>query len=208
MVKAKKLVFKWSLLVFSFFTLSLFLVSCTENVREIKSSSVINELFPNFWVFITHLLAFFILLTLMIFLFWKPTQRFLNNRKNLLEAQIKQANELEKQARNLLEESNQRHEKALIVSKEIVDQANYEALQLKSEIEKTANRQANLMIFQARQEIEKERRSLKEQSIKESVELAMLAAQELILKKIDQKSDREFIDKFIRDLEANETEDD
>ncbi|AFQ04239.1 F0F1 ATP synthase subunit B [Mycoplasmoides genitalium] len=208
MVKAKKLVFKWSLLVFSFFTLSLFLVSCTENVREIKSSSVINELFPNFWVFIAHLLAFFILLTLMIFLFWKPTQRFLNNRKNLLEAQIKQANELEKQARNLLEESNQRHEKALIVSKEIVDQANYEALQLKSEIEKTANRQANLMIFQARQEIEKERRSLKEQSIKESVELAMLAAQELILKKIDQKSDREFIDKFIRDLEANETEDD
>ncbi|WP_462218573.1 F0F1 ATP synthase subunit B [Mycoplasmoides genitalium] len=208
MVKAKKLVFKWSILVFSFFTLSLFLVSCTENVREIKSSSVINELFPNFWVFIAHLLAFFILLTLMIFLFWKPTQRFLNNRKNLLEAQIKQANELEKQARNLLEESNQRHEKALIVSKEIVDQANYEALQLKSEIEKTANRQANLMIFQARQEIEKERRSLKEQSIKESVELAMLAAQELILKKIDQKSDREFIDKFIRDLEANETEDD
>ncbi|AFQ03729.1 F0F1 ATP synthase subunit B [Mycoplasmoides genitalium] len=208
MVKAKKLVFKWSLLVFSFFTLSLFLVSCTENVREIKSSSVINKLFPNFWVFIAHLLAFFILLTLMIFLFWKPTQRFLNNRKNLLEAQIKQANELEKQARNLLEESNQRHEKALIVSKEIVDQANYEALQLKSEIEKTANRQANLMIFQARQEIEKERRSLKEQSIKESVELAMLAAQELILKKIDQKSDREFIDKFIRDLEANETEDD
>lgn len=81
-------------------------------------------------------------------------------------------------------------------------------MQLKSEIEKTANRQANLMIFQARQEIEKERRSLKEQSIKESVELAMLAAQELILKKIDQKSDREFIDKFIRDLEANETEDD
>ncbi len=200
-------VFKTTLVALSFALFALFLVSCTENVKEIKSESVINEFFPNLWVFLAHLLAFVILLFLLLFLFWKPTQKFLNQRKALLEEQVNQANSLEQQAQALLQQANQRHENSLVVAKEIVDQANYEALQLKSEIEKKANRQANLMIFQARQEIEKEKRLIQEQSLKESVELAMLAAKELIIKKVDVKADKAFIEEFIRELEAEDDHD-
>ena len=72
----------------------IFSTSCA----PIDKEDIISDLFPNLWVFLTHIFAAIILLIVCIYIVWKPTKTNLAKRQEYIQNEINKAEEIRKNA--------------------------------------------------------------------------------------------------------------
>ncbi|MGN1404939.1 MAG: F0F1 ATP synthase subunit B [Erysipelotrichaceae bacterium] len=161
------------------------------------------SLMPNLYTMIVQLCA-----TLIIFLcikkwLWKPVKNILAKRADAMQASLDSAFEQNEEARVNLEASKKELNDAKESSREIIDAARQEAVNLKNEIVSDAKRQAQAKLDQADEKIAKAKADAQSDLHDEMVSVAMAAVSKLLDEKATTKDDEEAIDKYIKEVKKS-----
>ena len=161
------------------------------------------SLMPNLYTMIVQLTA-----TLIIFLcikkwLWKPVKNILAKRADAMQASLDSAFEQNEEARVNLEASRKELNDAKESSREIIDAARQEAVNLKNEIVSDAKRQAQAKLDQADEKIARAKADAQSDLHDEMVSVAMAAVSKLLDEKATSKDDEEAIDKYIKEVKKS-----
>ena len=161
------------------------------------------SLMPNLYTMIVQLCA-----TLIIFLcikkwLWKPVKNILAKRADAMQASLDSAFEQNEEARVNLEASRKELNDAKESSREIIDAARQEAVNLKNEIVSDAKRQAQAKLDQADEKIARAKADAQSDLHDEMVSVAMAAISKLLDEKATSKDDEEAIDKYIKEVKKS-----
>ena len=161
------------------------------------------SLMPNLYTMIVQLCA-----TLIIFLcikkwLWKPVKNILAKRADAMQASLDSAFEQNEEARVNLEASRKELNDAKESSREIIDAARQEAVNLKNEIVSDAKRQAQAKLDQADEKIARAKADAQSDLHDEMVSVAMAAVSKLLDEKATSKDDEEAIDKYIKEVKRS-----
>ena len=161
------------------------------------------SLMPNLYTMIVQLCA-----TLIIFLcikkwLWKPVKNILAKRADAMQASLDSAFEQNEEARVNLEASRKELNDAKESSREIIDAARQEAVNVKNEIVSDAKRQAQAKLDQADEKIARAKADAQSDLHDEMVSVAMAAVSKLLDEKATSKDDEEAIDKYIKEVKKS-----
>ena len=177
------------LLGFSLF----FLTSCA----PIDSSEIINNLFPNLWVFVSHIIATIILIIIMAWLVWKPTKDSISKRHDYIEGQIKEAEESRNEALKKLAEAQKEKVTAINQAQQIIDDANVQAYEIKEKLEAEGKKNAQIISENALIDAENLKKEISKNMHDEIVSIALDATEKLLQKKISKKDNDKFVDEIL-----------
>lgn len=177
------------LLGFSLF----FLTSCA----PIDSSEIINNLFPNLWVFVSHIIATIILIIIMAWLVWKPTKDSISKRHDYIEGQIKEAEESRNEALKKLAETQKEKVTAINQAQQIIDDANVQAYEIKEKLEAEGKKNAQIISENALIDAENLKKEISKNMHDEIVSIALDATEKLLQKKISKKDNDKFVDEIL-----------
>ena len=184
-------------LLLCFAPIVVLLTGCT----PVTQQEVIDNLLPNLWVFLTHIVATVVLLILAIWLVWKPTKHALAKRHEYIQNEIKAAEDAKAQALVALSEAEKTKVQAFTTAQEIVANAKKEAYVVKHDIEKEANRNALEIKENANNEAAKIKTEMQQQMHEQVIDLAFAASTAFLKDKITKKDSDQFVDEFITELE-------
>ena len=153
---------------------------------------------------IAVILNFLILAWVLEHFLYKPVQDAVENRKKTAEAVIGEAEKKLADAERLKASYEEQMNNAQRRSQEIVDNAMAASQNIQKEAMETARKDSEMVIEQANKEAEKIRKESYSQAKGSIASLVCMAAGKLMMKKIDESSDRALIEDMINNLEKTE----
>ncbi len=151
-------------------------------------------------LFIATIFALSILILLIYKLFWHKMKKHLEIRKENISANISVAKYKNEEA----EENYKKSEISLKGSKsegnKIIEASIKEAKIEKRSIKDETKKEADLILERAREQIEREKASMESDIKKEILETSILAAQKIIEKELDEKTNKKMINELIDKL--------
>lgn len=151
------------------------------------------------WILITFV---FFLLILRIFA-WNPIMDALEKR----ETKIQESLDAAEKARSEAEQIAQKNQKALKDAEAKAQQIRKEALEeaemLRNERIEKAKKEANEQLEQAKRSIEQEKKQALNELRDEVADLAINAANIILDKELDEKKNRDLVEKYIKELPNN-----
>jgi len=161
-------------------------------------SELLTKLGIDWKLLIAQIVNFLVLL----FVLWKfaygPVLGMLDKRQKKIEKGLKDADEAHKKLVESEEKQKEILRKARTEAKDIVEKAHQQAEKSKSEIADEAKAQAEKIISGARVEIETEKAKSIAEIKSEIGGLVIAATEKIIGEKIDEKKDKELIEKAIK----------
>lgn len=150
--------------------------------------------------------VFLSLFTALRFVAWKPLLAALESRRARIQGDIDEAAQLNADAARLLEENKAQLADARRQAQEILSESKEQGERIRREIEEKARVEGQELLERARQEIERERDAALDTLRKESVDLAMAAAEQLVGKKMDDSTDRQLVSDFLQQVSRSEAQ--
>ncbi len=133
---------------------------------------------------------------------WKPLLQVLEEREKTVRDSLEQA----RKARAEAEETLRRNQEALANARRetaaLIEQGKREAETLKGEIVAQARREAQDLVEQGKRQVQYAQKQAIEQLRGQVADLAIQAAERLIVRSLDEKSQRELVDEYVRSLPA------
>lgn len=162
------------------------------------SSLITPDIGTIFWTVVT-----FVLLAILLGRFaWRPLLAVLEERERTIRESLEQA----QKARAEAEETLRRNQEILAAARRetaaIIEQGKREAEALKGEITAQARREAQALVDQGRQQVQHEQRQAMEQLRRQVADLAIQAAERIIARSLDDTTQRELVDEYVRSLAA------
>ncbi len=169
--------------------------------EELNQTNIVNQFFPNFWVFLANLIAFALLLFVIVYFLWKPAKRTLEARSKAIQSKIDAAQKARAEAEIYLAQANEKRLKAIDESQRIISNSLDEAYRVKAQIEEKAKKDANVIIQNAKGEMVKQENKLREQLQSHIISISLSATEALTQKTIDRSDHEKFVAEFIAGLE-------
>ncbi|WP_381414829.1 F0F1 ATP synthase subunit B [Spiroplasma endosymbiont of Anurida maritima] len=168
--------------------------------KGVESSEIINQLFPNLWMFISHIIATVILLLLLAKLVYRPFRKSMHDRREYIRSLIESA--VEKQATANINEKKSKDKivDAKSQASQIVLDAQSKALKTEEEILKEAKNKYQQMLDDAKFNIEKEQKQLETKIKQEIVDVAFSTAEKILEKEISADKHKKLIDESINEI--------
>lgn len=161
-------------------------------------SELLTKLGIDWKLLIAQIVNFLVLL----FILWKfaygPILAMLEKRQKKIEKGLKDADEAHKKLAESEERQREILKKARTEAKDIVEKARVQAEKSKSEIAVEAKAQAEKIILNAKAEIEREKEKTIAEIKSEIGSLVVAATEKVIGEKMDEKKDKELIDKSLK----------
>ncbi|WIV12181.1 F0F1 ATP synthase subunit B [Proteiniborus sp. MB09-C3] len=151
----------------------------------------------NFLLQISATLVLFLILRHFLF---KPVSKFLADRKERIAQELGEAKSHREEAETLKKEYESRIDEAKQEARGIVDSAKKRGEELKAEIVVSAKTEAGNVLAKAKSDIEREKEKTMAELKSEVVEIAMMAAEKVVEKSLDEKAHKEMINKFIDEV--------
>lgn len=148
-------------------------------------------------------IAFLILLYILYRFAYTPVMKVLDERKEIIEADLNKGATAKSEGEAMVIEANQLMTEARYSSTQMVQDAKDQALEEKQQIMHEAELEINEMKEQAKQSFEQERVLLHQQMEKDTVELAIELTKKLVEREVTANEHQEMISQFIERLEAN-----
>lgn len=133
-----------------------------------------------------------------------PVSVFLQERRNLIQAQLKDARDLKSEAEKLMKSHDDILSNARLQGKEIVETARKHGEELKDTILLEAKKEAKVIIQKAEREAEKQRLLLLEEMKDQSVDMGIFIASKIMEEQIDVDKQNYLIDKFIDEVGSSQ----
>ncbi|MFA5104362.1 MAG: F0F1 ATP synthase subunit B [Candidatus Margulisiibacteriota bacterium] len=150
------------------------------------------------------ILNFLILAWILEHFLYKPVRDAIEQRKKTAENLIGESEKKLAEADQLKASYESRINDAQKRSKEIVDSAIVASQNIQKDVMDAARKDSGLVIDQARKEAEKIRLDAYSQARRSIASLVCLAAGRLMMKKLDEPSDRVLVEEMINNLEKTE----
>ena len=154
-------------------------------------------------------LALWILVTFVIFLVilrifaWGPIMDALEKRETKIQESLDAAEKAKAEAEQISQKNEQALKDAEAKAQQIRKEAVEEAEMLRNERIEKAKKEANEQLEQAKQSIEQEKKQALNELRNEVADLAIKAAGTILDKELDEKSNRELVDNYIKGLSNN-----
>lgn len=133
-----------------------------------------------------------------------PVSVFLQERRNLIQSQLKDARDLKSEAEELMKSQDDILSNARLQGKEIVETARKHGEELKDTIVLEAKKEAKVIIQKAEKEAEKQRLLLLEEMKDQSVDMGIFIASKIMEEQIDVDKQNYLIDKFIDEVGSSQ----
>lgn len=164
---------------------------------------VVDNLLPNFWVFLTHMIAAVVLVVLMTWLVWKPTKNSLQKRHDYIAKEIADAQKAKETATMELNEANQLKVTALSQAMSITTQAKAEAFGIIEKARLEAKQTASKIVNDAKEDVEKEKRDARANAQDNIINIAFDVAQSVLNKEVDKQDKDKYIDDLLESIEKD-----
>ncbi len=158
------------------------------------------KIFPNLSSLITQLLATFVMFFIVFKFFWKPIKEFIDKRKDYLENTLKEAETLKLEAQTNNDLANKRIKEMKIEARKIKEEAENQALEVRKSILLKAEEEVKIKKEKALRDIEKQKLEAKDDIHREIVDVALLAAQKIVEREIDEKDNTRLVEDFIKEV--------
>ena len=156
------------------------------------------NLFPNPLTMLTQLMATFLIFLMFKKFLWKSVHNMLDKRAKAMQSELESARETREEAETYLSDAKEQVNEARETGKQIVSDARVEADKLREETLADADARAKSRIEQAEAEIAQKEHDMREELQDEVADLALLATEALLKEKVDEKTDREFVENFLK----------
>lgn len=197
--KTGKMLLTGLIVVLGFVPLLLSLSSC----KPLEAEWVVNNLFPNLWVFLTHIIAAVVLVVLMTWLVWKPTKNSLQKRHDYIAKEIADAQKAKETATMELNEANQLKVTALSQAMTITTQAKAEAFGIIEKARLEAKQTANKIVNDAKEDVEKEKRDARANAQDNIINIAFDVAESVLDKEVTKQDKDKYIDDLLESIEQD-----
>lgn len=137
---------------------------------------------------------------------WGPIISSVETREAGIQASLDEAARMRDEATAALEEHRRQLADSRRQANQIIAEGREHGDQLKKEIEETARKEGRRTVERARVEIEREKEKTILEIRREAVDIALAAASQLIHERFDDKADREFITKYLDEVEPPHVE--
>ncbi len=131
---------------------------------------------------------------------WAPILAAVDAREKGIQAALDEAAERNAEAAGLLEEHREQLMDARRQANELIAEGKAAGETVRKDIEEKARAEGQAIVERARAEIERERDAALEMLRRESVELALAAASQLMRENLDQAKDRELVERYLYEL--------
>ena len=173
----------------------LFLASFKGELSEISK-----QIFPSLPALITQLLATFVMFFIVFKFFWKPIKEFIEKRKDFLENELKEAATLKEEAQAAHSLADKRIKEMKVEARKIKEEAENQALEVRKEILLKAEEEAQAKKEKALRDIEKQKLEAQEDIHREIVDVALLAAQKIVEREIDENDNTRLVEDLIKEV--------
>ena len=173
----------------------LFLASFKDELGDISK-----QIFPSLPALITQLLATFVMFFIVFKFFWKPIKEFIDKRKDFLENELKEATTLKEEAQAAHSLADKRIKEMKVEARKIKEEAENQALEVRKEILLKAEEEAQAKKEKALRDIEKQKLEAQEDIHREIVDVALLAAQKIVEREIDENDNTRLVEDFIKEV--------
>jgi F-type H+-transporting ATPase subunit b len=150
-----------------------------------------------FWTFLT----FLALLALLRRFAWKPLLGAIDAREKSIRDEFDQARKDREQAEALVHEHRELLTAARRERAEAVDQGKRDAEKVKAEILEEAKKQREQVLADSQAQVDAGMRKAREELRASAVDLAILAAEKLLSRNLDDASQRRLVEEHLADLE-------
>jgi F-type H+-transporting ATPase subunit b len=174
-----------------------------QSAQETAEKAPPNFLTPNGGLMIWTVGIFLIVLLVLSRYAFKPITAAVQAREKALEDAIEGAKRDREEAAKLLDEQRRHLEASRDEGQKIVAAARAAAEEVRSDMLDAARAQQQEILERAKQEISRERDDAIADLRREAVDLAILGASKVIEKNLDDKSNRDLIEKFLTSLDTN-----
>lgn len=171
-----------------------------------SGEEIINLLFPNVWVFLAHVVAAIVLILLVIFLAWKPTKKYIDNKKEFLLKETKEIENKNKEIEINLENSKIKILDANNIVSSIILEANVESERIRLNAQKESTRIFNTLKKEAEISIKKQEIEMSKKLNSEVIDLVFDATTTLLSEKINKDLNLELVNKILDDLKKEKEE--
>lgn len=166
----------------------------------VNPAEVVNQLFPNLWILIAHLLATVTLLIMMVRWVYNPFRKAMRRRRNLIRNLIEETRQQQTAANVNLNHSENYLSEAKRNAVQIVGDAKVEAEAKKLVILDQTRKEVVQMNDIAQDKIRQDRQAMQEDARKQIINVACAAAASIIKTEIDEKKHHALINQFIDEL--------
>ncbi len=152
---------------------------------------------------IWQLIIFVILLFILKKIAWKPLLSSLHSREQSIKDTIDQAERLQKDAHELIEQNKKNMAEANAHSMKIINDAKDMAVKVKDEIMVKAQEDSRKLIEQAKSEIKQEKESAMSDLRNEVSDLAIKSAEKILKDNLDETKQKKIVNDFISQIPSN-----
>ena len=174
-----------------------------QSAQETAQKAPPNFLTPNGGLMIWTVAIFLIVLLILSRYAFKPITAAVQAREKALEDAIEGAKHDREEAAKLLDEQRKHLEASRDEGQKIVASARAAAEEVRHDMLEAARTQQQEIIDKARADINRERDAAIADLRREAVDLAIVGASKVIEKNLDDKSNRDLIEKFLATVDAN-----
>ncbi len=157
-------------------------------------------LMPDVLTMVTQLCATALMFFLIYKFAYKPVKRILNERSAYEQTRLKEADELKEEAQRLNAEANAQISQANDEAQEIVSRAQGEGVRIKDNLVEEGQKKAQQLVDDAQANIALQKSKMLDDMHEEIVDIAMSAAEKMLQKKLDEETDKDSIENFIKEV--------
>lgn len=145
-------------------------------------------------------LVFFLLLGILWKFAWGPILAAVEAREKAIQGALDEAARQNQDAARLLEEHRKQLADARRQASDLLAEGKVAGEKVRKEIEEKARAEGQAMVERAKSEIGRERDAALDMLRKESVDLALAAAERLVQEKMDPTKDRQYVERFLDEM--------
>jgi F-type H+-transporting ATPase subunit b len=163
---------------------------------------MLDSLGVNLPLLISFIINFLILLTLLIFVLYRPVLKMLDERSAKIKESLDAAENMKAQADQADEQLRFQLESGRKEAQAIITSATQAGERMKAEAKEAAHKEAEAVITRAQAEIKREREATLDQLRREVVNIAILAAEKVVRESMDTPSHRKVIEQALADSQG------
>ena len=157
---------------------------------------------PEFGLMFWTIFIFILLVLVLAKTAWKPLMAAVEARERSIRHDLESAEKARTEAERIKSELDARMALFRSEADRRLEEAAAQGNRERSLIIEEAHKAASLLIENARKELETDKRALERELKGRVSELAFMAAEKVLLKTVDQKANKELVDRFLKELES------
>lgn len=189
------------------FTLNSFLTSFVpfllSSCTPVKVEDITTNLLPNIWIFISHLIAFIVLLIVITFLVWKPTKKFLTKKKSLINKTLDDAKKISDEANNNLNISKQSKINAIEEANMILKNAHNNASKIINHAKDDAKKEALKIIERTNFYLEHKEKIMKNDYQQNVIKTALNIVENIFSDEKNDKNKQKYINDILNKIKKD-----